>query len=310
MKALEAGEIRGNWATVLLPVAADDAIDFSRLRDEIDYLVAAGPDGIYANGTAGEFYTQTPDEFEQVHLLLAERCEKAGVPFQVGASHMSPQICLERVKRAAELKPGAIQVILPDWFPVTDEEAVSFLRRVAEAADPVGLVLYNPPQAKRVLAPAAYARLKAAVPALVGIKVADGDASWYAEMRAACGGLSVFVPGHHLATGVREGAAGAYSNVACLSPIGAQRWYDLMKRDIDAALAIEARLREFMDQHIAPFITGQQYANPAVDKLLAAIGGWADVGTRMRWPYRWIPEDEAKHLRGVAGRIIPEFLVG
>lgn len=38
--------------------------------------------------------------------------------------------------------------------------------------------------------------------------------------------LSVIVPGHHLATGFAYGVGtGAYSNVACLSPKGAQRWW-------------------------------------------------------------------------------------
>jgi len=41
---------------------------------------------------------------------------------------------------------------------------------------------------------------------------------------------------------------------------------------------------------------------------MACIGGWADVGWRMRWPYRSIPQDEAKRLRPVACNLLPEFL--
>jgi dihydrodipicolinate synthase/N-acetylneuraminate lyase len=129
-------------------------------------------------------------------------------------------------------------------------------------------------------------------------------------MRAHCGRVAVFVPGHHLATGIAGGAAGSYSNVACLSPAGAQRWYEQMLVDLPGALALEQRIRGFMDAEIAPFIVRDGYANGALDKLLGAIGGWADVGTRLRWPYRWIDAAEAAWLRPVAMSMLPELFAG
>lgn len=65
---------------------------------------------------------------------------------------------------------GAIQVILADWFPVTNEEAIHFLDRAAEVASPNGLVLCNPPHAKRVPDPPPYQLLADREPGLVGIK--------------------------------------------------------------------------------------------------------------------------------------------
>ena len=307
LQPLQAGDLRGNWATLMLPINADDSIDFARLADELDALIAAGVDGLYTNGTAGEFHTQSEGEFDAIHALVAERCHRAGLPFQIGASHMSAQLSLDRIRRARELQPSAIQVILADWFPLKEPEMAACLARMAAAADPIGLVLYNPPHAKVVLTPAQIGRLHAAVPGLIGVKVADGDAAWYTEMREHCGGLSVFVPGHHLATGIANGAAGSYSNVACLSPAGAQRWYAQMLVDLPAALALEQRIRHFMDTAIVPYIVRDGYANPALDKLLAAIGGWADVGTRLRWPYRWIDPQEAVRLRPVAREQLPEL---
>jgi 4-hydroxy-tetrahydrodipicolinate synthase len=307
LQPLRSQDLRGNWATLMLPINADDSIDFARLADELDALIAAGVDGLYTNGTAGEFHTQSEAEFDAVQSLVAARCHRAGLPFQIGASHMSAQLSLDRILRARELQPSAIQVILPDWFPLKEAEMAVCLARMAAAADPIRLVLYNPPHAKVVLTPAAIGRLHASVPAIIGVKVADGDESWYAAMREHCPGLAVFVPGHHLATGIANGAAGAYSNVACLSPAGGQRWYEQMLVDLPAALELEQRIRQFMDRAIVPFIVRDGYANPALDKLLAAIGGWADVGTRLRWPYRWIDPLEATRLRPVAMALLPEL---
>jgi dihydrodipicolinate synthase/N-acetylneuraminate lyase len=282
LQPLQAQDLRGSWATLMLPIDSDDSIDFARLADELDALIAASVDGIYTNGTAGEFHTQSEAEFDAIHALVAERCHRAGLPFQIGASHMSAQLSLDRIRRGRDLQPSAIQVILADWFPLKEAEMAACLARMAAAAAPIGLVLYNPPHAKVVLTPAQIGRLHASVPGLIGVKVAGGDAAWYAEMREHCRGLAVFVPGHHLATGIANGAAGSYSNVACLSPAGAQRWYAQMLVDLPAALALEQRIRQFMDTAIVPYIVRDGYANPALDKLLAAIGGWADVGTRLR----------------------------
>jgi hypothetical protein len=40
---------------------------------------------------------------------------------------------------------------------------------------------------------------------------------------------------------------------------------------------------------------------------MAAIGNWADVGTRLRWPYRFVPESEAKRLQPLARKALPEL---
>lgn len=302
--------IKGNWASLLLPIEADDSIEFSKLGAEIDILIDAKVDGIYSNGTAGEFHNQTEDEFDRIQLMLAERCRKAGMPFIVGACQPDPTIMLNRVRRAASLGPAAIQVILPDWWPLTDEEAIDYLNRASGIANGIPLILYNPPHAKRVPSPKELGAILAETPGVIGVKLADGDSTWYAESREHLPGVALFVPGHHLATGIREGvAAGAFSNVACLSPRGAQRWTDLMQTDMDAAVEIEQRICKFMDEHIVPFRQKSGYSNAALDKLLCAIGNWGPVGTRLRFPYRWIGEDEAERLRAVAKQELGDIMI-
>jgi dihydrodipicolinate synthase/N-acetylneuraminate lyase len=303
------GRLRGNWATLLLPINADETIDFGRLGEEIDAAISAGVDGIYSNGTAGELHNQTEAEFDAIQELLATKCRAAGMPFVIGACQPDPALALARLRRCKALRPDGFQVILPDWWPVSELEAIDFLAMAAEAVGDTSLILYNPPHAKRVLTPAELARVLKPHPTVVGVKLADGDAAWYADASRHLADVALFVPGHHLATGVKAGiAAGAFSNVACLSPRGAQRWTELMRTDIEAALDIERRICTFMDEHIVPFRRDHGYSNAALDKLLAAIGGWAPVGSRLRRPYRWIDEAEAVRLRPVARRMMPEIV--
>lgn len=306
MRALKSKDIYGNWGTLLLPVNKDDSIDYVRLEEEIEVLIAMQMNGIYSNGTAGEFYNQTETEFDRVSLLLAEKCERARVPFQIGCAHSSPVTSLERLKRAVALKPGAVQVILPDWMPPSMEEVIAYLQVMTEAADPVGLVLYNPPHAKKRLSPEDFYRIGEAGIHLAGCKVGGGDVNWYAAMKRLVPELSLFIPGHQLATGISLGAHGAYSNVACLHPGAAQRWYESMLTDIEAALRQEVRIQQFMQECIVPYLNAG-YSNQAVDKFMAGIGNWAPVGTRLRWPYRSIPEGEIDHARATCLKLLPEF---
>jgi 4-hydroxy-tetrahydrodipicolinate synthase len=307
VKALKSQEIYGNWAIPLLPIEEDESINFEKLSEEIDVLIAAGVNGIYCNGTAGEFYNQTEEEFDKISSLLAEKCSAAQMPFQIGCSHMSPKISLERLKRILPLKPGAIQVILPDWYPPSMEEIISYLQKMSDAASNIGLVLYNPGHAKRKLSPEDFCEIQKHNINLVGCKVGGGDEAWYTKMKMLNPELSLFVPGHRLATGIGLGAHGSYSNVACLNPKVAQAWYESMLLDMKSALELEGRIQLFINTYVIPYITDKKYSDQAVDKLLAAIGGWANVGTRLRWPYQWIEEKEVKKMRTICKDILPEF---
>lgn len=303
---LNAANLKGNWATLLLPVNADDTFNFNNLADEIAMLIDAGVDGIYSNGTAGEFHNQTEEEFDTINSILAEKCLAAGMRFQVGASHPLPIVSLERLKRATALKPDAIQVILPDWVTVTDTEMLDYLHTLADAAGEIPLVLYNPPHAKRVLQPKDYELLKQ-IPQIIGVKLLSRDADWVKEMKLHAAHLSIFVPGHFLASGFASGiASGAYSNVACINPEAAQRWWQMMHTDINAALEIEQSILAFFAECIAP-LQKQGYSNPALDKFLAAVGGYYQVGTRLRWPYKWIAESHVAKVRERAKALIPYF---
>jgi dihydrodipicolinate synthase/N-acetylneuraminate lyase len=308
MHPLKATDIRGNWATLLLPLNADDSIDFGLLGAELDQFIEARVDGVYSNGSAGEFYTQSEDEFDRVNALLAEKCERAGVPFQIGACHMSPQLSRERVRRAKALHPGAFQIVLPDWFAPSWLEIKSFIEIIAAEAAPVPLVLYNPPHAKRRLTPAECLELVETFPAIVGMKLPGGDDTWYQTMQPVFARASVFIPGHTLASGITRGAQGAYSNVACLSPRGAQRWAELCRREPAAGRAWEERILKFWLGHVAPLITQHGLPNMAADKAAAVAGGWLEgLSPRLRWPYRCATPEMVAAIATAARREVPEL---
>ncbi|MDB6092673.1 MAG: dihydrodipicolinate synthase family protein [Verrucomicrobia bacterium] len=308
VKPLGAAEIRGNWATLLLPILPDESIDFDLLETGLDHFARVGVDGIYSNGSAGEFYTQTEAEFDRINELLARKCEARQIPFQIGATHTSPQIALERIKRTRALQPSGFQVILPDWFPPTFDDICRFLDVMAKAASPIPLIIYNPPHAKRKVSPAEWEMIAARFPTVVGVKVPGGDESWYAAMKPLFSRLSVFIPGHTLATGLSRGAHGAYSNVACLSPGGAQYWYELCRSDPAAGLALEAKINRLFSEEVVSLVTELKLPNMAADKALAAAGGWLPgFHQRLRWPYAHASDADVARISAAARRLVPEL---
>ncbi|GAA5220189.1 dihydrodipicolinate synthase family protein [Membranihabitans marinus] len=307
MQPTSSNSIKGNWATLLLPINKDQSLDWVALQEEVDILIQSSPNGIYSNGTAGEFYNQTESEYDEIQSILAESCIQANIPFQIGISCSNPQLMLERIQRMKELKPRAFQVVLPDWSRVSDEEMVLFLQKIIAEAQPVDIILYNPPHAKKVLLPNDYIFLLQNNIKLAGCKTGGGDQQWYEEMKVFKDDMSVFVPGHYLATGIKNGMQGAYSNIACLNPFAAQQWYELMLVNLDAALEIEGRIQLFLKNYILPLMTDQDRSNQAADKLLASIGDWGPVSTRLRWPYIGFNHEDALRLRTVAKNLLPEF---
>ncbi|MFC3831582.1 MULTISPECIES: dihydrodipicolinate synthase family protein [Deinococcus] len=99
MTALTADGIHSTWVTVLLPVRENDTVDYAALERQVQALVAAGVDGVYTNGTAGEFHTQDDDEFLEVSTVVARICGCSGTPFQLGVSHPVAQTSLARLRR-------------------------------------------------------------------------------------------------------------------------------------------------------------------------------------------------------------------
>ena len=307
MTPLRADEIRGVWTTPLLRVEADGRLDLSCLEEQIAAYAEARVDGVYTNGTAAEFHGQSDAEFREISTRVASLCVDRGLAFQIGATHPLPQATLERIRFARRLAPAAIQVILPDWAPINLSAARRFLLRCAEESGEIGLVLYNPPHAKTVLSPADFAALAETVPGLCGIKCGGGDADWYAAMAPILDRLSVFIPGHHMASGMLNGAAGSYSNMACLHPGATVAWRDRIATSPDDALALEHRVGRFMDKAIGPILAAG-HPGYACDKFMAFVGGWTRITPRLMWPAEGVPEQLAPRVRRWAKELIPEFL--
>ena len=81
----------------------------------------------------------------------------------------------------------------------------------------------------------------------------------------------------------------------------------MMVADPFQALKLEAKINDFFLRHIVPYAE-LGFSDMALDKLLATAGGWVEgLTTKLRWPYKWIPQEEAVKLGAVARNALPEL---
>ena len=104
------------------------------------------------------------------------------------------------------------------------------------------------------------------------------------------------------------GADGAYSNVACLGPRGAQHHWQLSGTAPEAAAELERRIQEFMAQQVLPLVSSHGLSHPALDKMMAEVGAWGPVRARMLWPYASAPQGAIDRARAALRDLLPEFV--
>ena len=152
---------------LVTPFDRDDRIAPERLRPIIHRATAAGVHILTVNGNTGEFYSLTTAEAEaMVHAVAEEVAGRVPVVAGVGRS-IGDAIALARTSRAA----GASALMVhqpPDPF-VAPRGVVAYVRRIADAADGLPVVLYLRNDAIGLDAIEALCR----IPEVVGVKWAS-----------------------------------------------------------------------------------------------------------------------------------------
>ncbi len=152
---------------LVTPFDRDDRIAPERLRPIIHRAIAAGVHILTVNGNTGEFYGLATAEAEaMVHAVAEEVAGRVPVVAGVGRS-IGDAIALARTSRAA----GASALMVhqpPDPF-VAPRGVIAYVRRIADAADGLPVVLYLRNDAIGLDAIEALCR----IPEVVGVKWAS-----------------------------------------------------------------------------------------------------------------------------------------
>ena len=297
MTKLNYDRLHGMWAG--LPVAWDDnlELDEDAYHADVKACCDAGMHGVYTGGTTGEFYAQDEALFRRIVKLTVDAAAPTATPTQAGCTALSTRLACRRIEIAAELGADGIQVALPFWLALSDDEAASFFREIAAAAGDLPIILYKTERTKRDVSVELFQWLREIAPTLIGCKFGGGGAKEVAPYLAALPDVSFFLGEHHLLDGMRLGVRGSYSSQVYLWPPVMLRYYELCRQGRwDDAKPIQLALGRLYTEGIRS-ILDKGMMDSAIDRVFGSVRGFLRCGLRCQPPYVHATQEDVDALR-------------
>lgn len=288
-------ELKGIITPILTPMNADESVNLTELRNQVERLISGGVHGIFPFGTNGEGYILS--ENEKVEVLEATIDQVKGrVPVYAGSGLISTKDTIRMSKKAEELGADVLSIITPSFAVASQKELYDHYVEIAKHVD-TPIVLYNiPARTGNKLLPETIAKLAKDVDLIVGAKDSSGDwdnlKAYITETRelekdfyVLSGNDSLILPC------LKEGGFGGIAGCSNVYPEVLSSIYNLF---IDGKLE-EA---EVVQQSIASFRAVFKYGNPntVVKKALAMLG--YPVGDCRR-PFNYLCEEGIEALSKV-----------
>jgi 5-dehydro-4-deoxyglucarate dehydratase len=237
-----------------------ETLDFEEdpYRAHVDWMLQAGPAGVFAAGGTGEFFSLTPDEVEAV-TRAAVATVRGWVPVIAGAGY-GTAIATDLAKRAERAGADAILLLPPYLLNASQAGLMAHVEAVCRATG-IGVIVYNRDNA--ILEADTVARLCERCPNLVGLKDGVGDIELMVRTRNLLGDRLVYLGGLPTAeTFARPylamGVATYSSALLNFFPNFARGFYRAVRAE-DVG-AIEAGLRDFVLPYTAIRNRGRGYA--------------------------------------------------
>ncbi len=305
--ALTRQTLRGVWPALIVPWTEDDRVDEPQFRREVAAYGGTGVHGVYTGGTTGEFYAQDDATFEVIAVIACEEGHRLGLPVQIGCTALSTRTVRQRIGRAIAAGADGIQIALPFWLELKDDEVLGFMGEAAEAAGDVPLILYHTVRAKKRLTPEFIGELAAMFPNLIGMKETLADVPTLRRLLAAAPGLAIFGGEHDLLEKMQIGGRGTYSSIAGLAPRLVVDLYELCAADqSDRAAPIAQQIARYVDEVLRPMLA-EGLMDSAIDRVQRVVGGM-DVGLRCQGPYRSATPQHVARLKQWCEQHAPQML--
>ncbi len=232
--------------------------DEQRFREHLEWIIAAGPAGVFAAGGTGEFFSLTPDEVEKV-TATSVAVTRARMPVLAGVGY-GTAMAIDLARRAERAGADGILLLPPYLVNASQQGLVAHVEAVCRATS-LGVILYNRDNA--IVDAENVARLCERCPNLVGLKDGVGDIELMVRTRSLLGDRLVYVGGlptaetfarPYLAMGVATYSSALFNFL----PNFARGFYNAVRAE--DVPTIEAGLRDFILPYTAIRNRGRGYA--------------------------------------------------
>lgn len=270
-------ELRGVIPPVLLPMGADGELDSGSLERLVGHLVAGGANGLWVNGTTGEFYALD----HELRARAVRECVKAAagrVPVIAHVGDTSTRLAIQHAREAVAAGAQALSVLPPYFVGFEQEELKRHFREIAAAIGGPVLAYHLPQLAPYGLTIDSIVEL--AVEGVIhGAKDSSSDVVWFRQLqrrlREAGAPIGCLTGGSSVAdVGYMLGAVGSVSSLANIAPRHLERQYQAaLREDWGLVLALQAESEELIAALQPPGITPSPSLTVAAYKhVLATLG--------------------------------------
>ncbi len=280
--------------TAMVTPFKNGKLDESRLREQVEFQIAQGIDGLVPVGTTGESPTLDFTEHERVISLTVEFAKKR-VPVIAGTGGNATTEAMELHRHAKSAGCDACLSVNPYYNKPTQEGLYRHFMHLADAVD-LPIILYNIPGRTGVtMSPQTVARLRESHKNFIGIKEATGSIDMASEIRSLCD-IPIYSGDDSLTLSLMAiGASGVISVLSNLIPGEIRKMVHLaLEGRFKDAAAIHHRLFPLMR---AMFLDG----NPVGIKHAMKIAG-KDSG-EMRLPLWEASESTKKQISELMSKL-------
>lgn len=299
--------LHGVWAALILSWDAKGKVREKVLADEVRHYANAKLHGVYTGGTTGEFYAQDDAAYEVITRTVCEAGRDNKIPVQIGCTALSNQTTAGRIRVACAEGTDALQLALPFWLELQDDEVMSFFNACVKAAGDTPIVFYNTGRAKRRLTAPILGKLVHEFPTLIGMKDTGCDPKELQEILAATGAFSIFGGEDSLFTHMPVGGMGCYSSLCGANADLVRNLYELCAQGKwEQAKPLDQSIHALL-KAVGPFID-EGLLDSALDRAFRIIGGGTEVELECAGPYRSFTQKQFESLKSHLQANAPEWL--
>lgn len=256
-------EFRGVIPPIITPYDEQGQLNRPALQALVEWYVDSGCHGLWVCGGTGEGVSLSCDErVRMVDLIQELVAGRLKVIFHVGAATTADAMAAAR--RCQDLSVDAICSVPPFFYGKSDDEVVTYYRRLAEVTDRP-IFLYNLPDASGLpLRLSLVESIAGAVPTVRGIKQSAGVVDYVYELRRALPELEVLIGrGETTLAALTLGASGVVCASLCMAPDRFVAVFDAFEaRDLSAAMTMQQLASRVKDLYRRfPVIASTKWVN-------------------------------------------------
>lgn len=164
--------MRGIFTPFAVPITDGGALNEAELRRYLRWLLAQGVDGLYPNGSTGEFIRLSLAERRRVATIAVEEAGGYSI-ILAGAAEATLHETLESCEYYAALQCDAVSLCPPYYFKLSQDAIIDFFRNVARMS-PLPVFIYQIPSFSNAMTSATILAL-AEEPNIIGMKDSSRD---------------------------------------------------------------------------------------------------------------------------------------